>query len=674
MTNSNKPLVLVADDDIVVLEILKETLLGAGYDVYTAADGNDAVDAYDRVQPDIVLLDVVMPGRDGFSVCSYIRSRPSGEHIPILIITARNSLATIHQAFNVGATDIVPKPINWTALLHRLHFILRASKAVREAKLTTARHQALLRAAPDLILRLQGDGTVIDVSTPLNAGNSNGVENFIGMSITALLPSEAADGLLSHIRRAVETGNDQLYNYNSVVNEKNRAFEIRLHTSVDHEVIAVIRDVTERLATESALHRLTYSDTLTGLANRQVGLMHLEQALETSKRRHQQTAVVCINVDFFQRVNDRYGHTVGDKVLIELTHRMRELLRRSDTLIRLMDSAEKVNDDWLGGDEIVLILSELQEAHSDAAMLSERVQATIREPVYVDGASISITASIGISCFPADGSSGDDLILRAVQAMKTAKNRGRNQIHFHSAANLNNEVSSPTIEHDTETRFFCFHPIMNAASSQIVAHEVSNQSNEGCVKHNRSNSKQTQAGFFLALDAIKTLVINSDKHFRFFVELPEDLCSSKTLPEQVAAILSKVDLYRVVIELGISEKQLMSDTKHSHWLIKEIRAKGFQLYLHAYSGESYKALTQFEIQQIKLSDDLVRAIATDKSAAKLAESIIHTAHHLGLHVISGSLHDDQMLDRMKKMGSELLLGDACAPSISLEDFSGSSTF
>ena len=136
MTLRDKPLVLIADDDIVIREILQETLLGAGYAIETAADGDSAVAIYDRLNPDIVLLDVVMPGRDGFAVCDYIRRRPSGEHVPILMITARNSLATIHEAFRVGATDIIPKPINWTALLHRLHFVLRTSQAAENSVIT----------------------------------------------------------------------------------------------------------------------------------------------------------------------------------------------------------------------------------------------------------------------------------------------------------------------------------------------------------------------------------------------------------------------------------------------------------------------------------------------------------------------------------------------------------
>lgn len=168
MIRRDKPLVLIADDDIVIREILQETLFGAGYAVETASDGDTAVALFDQVNPDIVLLDVVMPGRDGFAVCDYIRQRPHGEHVPILMITARNSLATIHEAFRVGATDVVPKPINWTALLHRLHFVLRTSQAAREAKLTAARHNALMRAAPDLILRLSFDGTVLDASTPMS--------------------------------------------------------------------------------------------------------------------------------------------------------------------------------------------------------------------------------------------------------------------------------------------------------------------------------------------------------------------------------------------------------------------------------------------------------------------------------------------------------------------------
>src|SRR5262245_57909371 len=127
-----EPRVLIADDDPVFRTVLRGTLATAGFDVVEAVDGEDAFRQFRDQQPDLILLDVMMPGIDGFQVCQAVRAAPGGAQLPVLIMTALDDLGSIERAYEVGATDFLEKPPNWAALPRRLQYVLRASRAMSE--------------------------------------------------------------------------------------------------------------------------------------------------------------------------------------------------------------------------------------------------------------------------------------------------------------------------------------------------------------------------------------------------------------------------------------------------------------------------------------------------------------------------------------------------------------
>ena len=142
---ARKPLVLVVEDERTQRMILRAALERDGFEVEEAVDGLDGLRAYDAVRPDIVLLDVRMPGMDGFATCAALRRRPQAERLPILMLTILNDLESINRAYEVGATDFITKPVAWPVLGHRLRYMLRASKAFNE--LARSEAELLLRVA-----------------------------------------------------------------------------------------------------------------------------------------------------------------------------------------------------------------------------------------------------------------------------------------------------------------------------------------------------------------------------------------------------------------------------------------------------------------------------------------------------------------------------------------------
>ena len=145
--SDDTPVVLVVDDDLALQFLARESLEPQGFTVEEATDGQAGLEAFSRVRPDLVLLDVNMPGADGFTVCSRIRQMPEGASTPVVMMTAADDVDAIHTAYDVGATDFITKPLNWILLSYRLRYVLRASRtrehlAVSEARLARAQQLA----------------------------------------------------------------------------------------------------------------------------------------------------------------------------------------------------------------------------------------------------------------------------------------------------------------------------------------------------------------------------------------------------------------------------------------------------------------------------------------------------------------------------------------------------
>ncbi|MET0379952.1 MAG: diguanylate cyclase, partial [Spongiibacteraceae bacterium] len=189
---------------------------------------------------------------------------------------------------------------------------------------------------------------------------------------------------------------------------------------VSHYIV-VRSDLSSIHDAQKELYRLAHHDALTGLPNRLLAMDRLASALEWATRHATQVAVLFIDIDHFKHVNDTLGHGTGDELLLAVAHRLRRCLRSEDTVARL------------GGDEFMVILQEIRRAE-EVAITAEKILDTLGASINLAGASLSISASIGISIFPNDGSYGADLIRAADTAMYSAKDRGRRRFVFYTPA------------------------------------------------------------------------------------------------------------------------------------------------------------------------------------------------------------------------------------------------
>ncbi len=439
--------VLVVDDIATNLRLLEAKLLNEYYEVALAASGEEALATVGRWMPDVVLLDVMMPGMDGYEVCRRLKAQPATQHIPVVMITALTDQAERVRGLEAGADDFLSKPVDDATLFARLRALLRVKQVLDAWRLRaeTARDlgfepppgpshsiagsRALVvdedRAESEGLARLlAADGLQVrHCAAPAEAWNllMDGMQDIVLLSLS--LDGGDALRLASRLRAEAMTRDIPLLLVADAAQKGLvlRGFDLGANDHVlrpvdPNELRARVRNQIRRKRYQERLRaeldrslELAVTDPLTGLRNRRYVRRHLEGVLRNSG-----AAVLLIDVDRFKAVNDSLGHAAGDIVLREVAERVRAHIRAADVVARY------------GGEEFLVVMS--GAGAEEAALVAERLRAAVAAtPVQAEGQAVPVTASVGV----ASGESGtlsDDVIAAADAALYAAKKAGRNRV------------------------------------------------------------------------------------------------------------------------------------------------------------------------------------------------------------------------------------------------------
>jgi two-component system, cell cycle response regulator len=453
--------ILVVDDILANVRLLEAKLSAEYFEVVTAMNGVDALEAVQRTKPDIILLDVMMPGIDGIEVCKRLKSNVSTHHIPVIMVTALDQLEDRVRGLEAGADDFLTKPVNDVSLFCRIKSLvrlkmlsdeLRARAASSEAMGLALKSDSTLESRPGQVLVVDNHTNFIErVRMALlgrhqvtSVDDPSTVVEFLSESkikfemIIVNLDGEEFDGLrlCSQLKSLEKTRQTPVL---VVVSPDD---QVRLMRALDMGVNDYLMrpiDKQELLArVNTQVRRARYSeqlrvsvqasiemaviDALTGLYNRRYMETHLMHLVDHSINRGKPLSALALDVDFFKPVNDTHGHHVGDKVLQELAARIRENIRGVDMACRI------------GGEEFVVILPTTDSTVADR--IAERIRQSVAGKPFNAGASsgkLNITVSVGVSALTGPDDTMDEFLKRADQALYRAKREGRNRVTHYAA-------------------------------------------------------------------------------------------------------------------------------------------------------------------------------------------------------------------------------------------------
>jgi two-component system, cell cycle response regulator len=444
--------VLVVDDIPANVKLL-EAKLGAEYfDVVTANSGEQALARIEQELPDIVLLDVMMPGMDGFEVCRRIKANPASAHLPVVMVTALDQVSDRIQGLEAGADDFLTKPVNDVALFARVRSLVRLKTMVDELRLRQATGESMgLGESPDKSFsELPGRGRVLIVedreqnaarmSETLSAEHDVDIvpqttEAIIRAKggdydlVIASLSLDKQDGLrfCATLRSLDATRQTPIL---TLVDEGDlkrmvRALDIGVNDYLmrpveRNELVARVRTQLRRKKYADRLKQslqlsleLAITDQLTGLFNRRYMSRHLNTLLSEGSK---PVSFLMLDVDFFKQINDSYGHDVGDEVLREFANRISANVRGIDLACRF------------GGEEFVVVMPDTDL--SFAYMVAERLRQSVADAPFMVSATskqVPVTISIGVAS-SLNGDTPEVLLKRADQALYRAKRDGRNRV------------------------------------------------------------------------------------------------------------------------------------------------------------------------------------------------------------------------------------------------------
>jgi PAS domain S-box-containing protein len=311
------PRVLVVDDDAGGRRLTRATLKKAGFEVTEAGDGVQALASIRERMPDLVLMDVSMPEMDGFTACAELRRLPGGGRIPVVMMTGLEDVKSIETAFEVGATDFITKPINWTILAHRVRYMLRASKAIDELKQSQRRLSNAQRIGEmgDWEWDLRSGRVVSSEQAWSIFGHEGDYDVVGGETFFGNMPDDDRHALREACERSATAGEIFAIDHR-VVRGDGRTRHVQQQIEVierDSEgrvirLAGAVHDISRRKEAEEQIRRLAYYDALTGLPNRLAFDENLHRALSQAERHDRKLAVMFVDLDNFRRVNETLGH------------------------------------------------------------------------------------------------------------------------------------------------------------------------------------------------------------------------------------------------------------------------------------------------------------------------------------------------------------------------------
>lgn len=683
-----QPRVLLVDDDEVNLLLTSMALREHGFEVTEAGSGEQAIEVLADWLPDVVLLDALMPGLDGFATCRELRALPGFESLPVLMLTGLDDDASITRAYEAGATDFFVKSPQWSLLAGRLRYLLRASRTrveLERSKSRLARAQDLARMGSFDWRRGHG-GPVFSVEGlrvfGLGPGDTLGFRTLLRM-----LPDDERGGLIAVLHEVLRRSTVLATDIPTTLRDgRQRIVHVEAEPEFnEHGTLigysGIVQDVTDRRMAEDRIRHLANFDTLTGLPNRRQLIWRAERALEHGRRLNHQVALLLIDLDRFKIINDTLGHGAGDELLMEVARRLRSCVRHSD---QVMDSTlESIGSrshrtleavGRLGGDEFVALLPEVADER-DAERVAARILDLMREPILVGRQECFVTASVGIALFPRDGLTVVDLMRNSDVAMYSVKNTTRNSASLYRPALAGQGREKLELEsalHKAIERgelVLHYQPKVDVRGARMTGAEA--------LMRWQHNGVLVPPGDFIPLAEETGLIVPISEwaireaarqariwqdNFGFkdsiAVNLPNRMFERTDLVEYIHNAVTTYGVPHHSIELEITETGLMKDLQNVIPSLHRLNEIGVEISIDDF-GTGYSSLaylTTLPISELKIDRSFVRDLGMTPQSSAVVTAIIALARSLGLRVVAEGVETLRQMEVLHRLGCGIMQG------------------
>ena len=543
------------------------------------------------------------------------------------------------------------------------------------------RENATLNAAPDGVMWVNQQGQIVLANPAIKELSGYSPEELLGQNVSIFLPPHLRDRHAQSMRgyfmapRSRPMGSMDLKMY--CKDGTLRPVDISLgYWEVDGapHAIAYLRDLTERKNFEESLRHQATHDELTGLPNRWLLQLQLNQALSRAERSAQKVAILFIDLDSFKTINDTFGHAVGDSLLMQVSHRMRNILRGGDTLSRM------------GGDEFAIVLPELTLA-DEAVSVALKILASLQSPFDLSSQQIHSGASIGIAYYPDDASDSETLLRFADMAMYEAKEAGRGGYACYSKELNRRMLDDLLLQTRLKTaiaeRSLSLHyqPQVDLRNGRLEGAEALLRWQDavlGRIGPDRFIPVAEATGMILSLsdwvlDTACAQIATWQRGgtpLRLAVNVSAHQLQQGQLADKVRSALTRHGASASLLELEITETVVMTQPQRAKEQLSTLVALGCSVSLDDF-GTGYSSLAHLRtlpVSKIKINQSFVLAIAEDPNNDVIVQTIIGMASNLGLDVIAEGVETEEQRDRLALYGCNICQGYLFHRPLPLNEF------
>jgi len=701
LATDTSPRILLVDDEPRLLSSLYELLRDRGYHLVTATCGSEALAQLTRLRFDLILLDLRLPDMSGHEIMDFINAK--GIDGDVIVMSGDVGIEAAIGALKRGAYDYLRKPYSREELLKTVENALQKRRlAIENARIASQlensekMYRYLVDSSPDIIYTLNHEGKFTFVNDRAHQLLGYARDELIGKHYSILVHDEDQERAryVFNERRLDERAsrNVELRLKCNTGSSVERTFNNTLMTIAlnaigmhvpDHEAkrpeffgtYGVARDITDRKRAEEVISYQAYHDILTDLPNRMLFKDRLGLAVIQAKRKLTELAVMFVDLDRFKLVNDTLGHVKGDELLQQVALRLKECLRRGDTLARQ------------GGDEFTIVLPELRD-RQDAKAIADKFLESLQKPFDLDGHEVHISASIGIAVYPTDGESIDELLRHADIAMYQVKALGKNghSFYHHSMLDVSHqkialEQSLRKALEQNELEMY-YQPQVDVATGRIIGAE-------GLMRWNHPQRGLLSAGEFLPFAEDNGLMLPiSDwmlgalcrdlllwnaaggENIRLSLNLSPQYLDRGDFFEKMRGALTRYGISPAQIEVEITENICIRNPQYAIEQLNKLCQLGVSVAIDDF-GTGYSSLSylhRFPIHTIKIDQSFVKEIHDEHGHYPVILAIISIARGLGLHLVAEGVETDVQSRYLQANGCTTMQGYFYHRPISLPNF------
>jgi EAL domain-containing protein (putative c-di-GMP-specific phosphodiesterase class I)/DNA-binding response OmpR family regulator/GGDEF domain-containing protein len=684
--------ILIADDDPAHLLLAEAALGGAGFVVHTANDGDEAVQQFEPTQPDCVILDVNMPKLTGIEVCRRIRERADGRHLPILMLTGRNDIVSISDAFAAGASDFAQKGMNPRLLVERVRFLLRDRAMQDDLRSSRAKLLLAQRIARVGHWELTLDGRTLDMSPMVgqilerDAEPMDRYESFVAM----LEPAEQIQARQAFI--ACATDNSRFSFEHRVRTAAGK--EIYIHQEAElvqaagssqaRTVLVTLQDLTRLRHAEDAVRTLSYFDSATGLPNRRYLVEQLSIALKDRKAGIA-LCVAAFRVHGLDRIVQAHGAEVACKVLSETARRIGQNVAEASaggTLLRHAATATVCRTAEAG---FAMLVQTCEPIDTLAELICAALARVCGQPTTLE-AEFLPAVSAGLALVDGDTTGAEQWLANAHTASEQAREpqscelfspvplaRSRRRMAIESALRRAVEagelqlVYQPRVSSDTldlkgvECLLRWEHPQLGAVGPEEfvpIAEET------GLID---------QIGDWALDEACRQLAAwraRFEDEFFVSVNIAARQLRQPTFAARIKAALEKNRLPAEALEIEITETSIVHAPPEARRMLEALRREGVRVSMDNF-GTGYSSLGQIRrlpFDCVKLDRSLIADLYTDVGAQGVTAAVLAMAKTLRIRSVAEGIEDPESLEMVGWLGCDEVQGNYVSPPLKARDF------